>query len=252
DVRKLLIEFITLSFFFIGMNAARADDTLRVGTTPAGAPFTYIDTATGETKGFMVDLIRAIADDNHFKVSLVPMQFSTLVSALAASKIDIISASMSPTEDRKKVVSFSDEVYSYGEGLIVPASDTKVYTNVKDLKGYRVGTVVGTDYTDTMRATGLFKEVVTYDSTADIMRDIEAGRLNAGFGDYPVLADRFQHGRYPRLRLVDTYKPFAVGLGISIAVRKDEGTLLEKVDASIRRFKKDGTLQKLLAKWNLK
>jgi polar amino acid transport system substrate-binding protein len=251
-VRKLLLCLFTFAALAFDASSALADDVLRVGTTPAGAPFTYIDPATGETKGFMADLVRAIAQDNHFQVTLVPMQFSTLVSALASNKIDIISASISPTEERKKIVSFSDEVYSYGEGLMVPAADTKTYTNVKDLKGDRVGTVVGTSYTDVMRDTGLFKEVVTYDSTADIMRDIEAGRLNAGFGDYPVLVDRFQQNRHPKLRLVDTYQPIAVGLGISLAVRKDQGPLLQKIDASIRRFRDDGTLKRLLAKWNLK
>ncbi|WP_438391955.1 ABC transporter substrate-binding protein [Caballeronia sp. DA-9] len=251
-MRKSLLTFITVIALAVNACAAHADNILRVGTTPAGAPFTYVDLATGETKGFMADLVRAIAQDNHFEVTLVPMQFSTLVSALSANKIDIIAASISPTEERKKVVNFSQEVYTYGEGLMVPASDTKTYTTVKDLKGDRVGTIVGTDYTDVMRGTGVFKEVVTYDSTADIMRDIEAGRLNAGFGDYPVLADRFAHARYPKLRLVDTYQPIAVGLGISLAVRKDEGPLLQQIDASINRFREDGTLKKLLAKWNLK
>ena len=34
------------------------------------------------------------------------------------------------------------------------------------------------------------------------MRDVNTGRLKAGFGDYPILAYNVQQGNFPDLRLV--------------------------------------------------
>ena len=92
--------------------------------------------------------------------------------------------------------------------------------------------------------------MVSYDSLADIIRDIGAGRIQAGLGDGPILAYNFSHTTMPAVRLEKGYKPFVVGT-ISIAVRKDEGPLLARMNADIARFKQDGTLAKILDKWNL-
>ena len=59
------------------------------------------------------------------------MQFSTLVASLTSNKIDIISAAMFATAARKEMIDFSDPVYPYGEGLVVPKTDTKNYNAPK-------------------------------------------------------------------------------------------------------------------------
>ena len=55
----------------------------------------------------------------------------------------------------------------------------------------------------------------------------------------------------PAVRLAPDYQPFVVG-PVNIAVRKNEGPLLTKLDATLTRFKQDGTLARILMKWNLK
>lgn len=232
-----------------GVSTVRAA-TLQVGSTPTGVPFTFLNTKTNAIDGMMVDLIDAIGAAEGFTPEIQPMAFGSLVPALTSSKIDIIAAAMSATPVRQKVVDFTDPVYSYGEGLVVPASDTKEYHSIQDLKGYRVGAVIGTNYVDQAKALGILGEVIPYDSLADIIRDIGAGRLQAGLGDGPILAYNFAHTSMPAARLVKEYQPFVVGT-ISIAVRKDEAPLLDKMNADIARFKQDGTLAKILEKWNL-
>ena len=54
----------------------------------------------------------------------------------------------------------------------------------------------------------------------------------------------------PAVRLVKDYKPFVVG-DINIAVRKGEGSVLARLNAAIAKFKQDGTLARILAKWDL-
>ena len=109
-----------------------------------------------------------------------------LIPALTASKIDIISAAMFITPQRKEVVAFSAPVYSYGEGLIVPKADAKDYTSFADLKGETVGAQVGTAFVEPLKKSGLFGEVKIYDTIPDIIRDVNSGRLKAGFADARV------------------------------------------------------------------
>ena len=228
-----------------------AQQVLKVGSTPTGIPFTFLDTKTNSIQGIMVDLITEIGKDAGFQVQIEPMQFSTLIASLTSNKIDIISAAMFVTAARKEVIDFSEPFYSYGEGLLVPKTDTKGYTSQEDLKGEVVGAQVGTSFVDALKKSGLFGEVRAYDTIPDILRDVNAGRLKAGFADYPILAYNLKQGGFPEVRIVDTYKPAVVG-SVGIGVRKGDHELLNKINVSLARLKANGTVDRILEKWGLK
>jgi ABC-type amino acid transport substrate-binding protein len=96
---------------------------------------------------------------------------------------------------------------------VVPKTDAKNYASQEDLKGETVGAQVGTAFVDALKKTGLFSEVKVYDTIPDILRDVNAGRLKAGFADYPILAYNLKQGNFAEVRLVDSYKPVTVGTG---------------------------------------
>jgi len=70
-----------------------------------------------------------------------------------------------------------------------------------------------------LKKTGLFSEVKVYDTIPDILRDVNTGRLKAGFADYPILAYNLKQGGFPEVRLVESFKPTMVGT-VAIGVRK--------------------------------
>lgn len=246
------IRSIVLAAALIGAASvpAPAQQVLKVGSTPTGIPFTFLDTKTNTIQGVMVDLVTEVGKDAGFQVQVEAMQFSTLIAALTSNKIDLISAAMYITPARKEVIEFSEPVYSYGEGLIVPKSDAKEYKAFEDLKGETVGAQVGTVYVEPLKKTGLFADVKIYDTIPDIMRDVNTGRLKAGFGDYPILAYNVQQGNFPDLRLVKSYKSIILG-SIGIGMRKGDPDLLKKINASLDKLKANGTVDKILAKWGL-
>jgi polar amino acid transport system substrate-binding protein len=248
---KRLIQAATAAFVLTAAAPGSAQPVLKVGSTPTGIPFTFLDTKTNSIQGVMVDLITAIGKDAGFEVQVEPMQFSTLIASLTANKIDIISAAMFATAARKEVIDFSDPVYTYGEGLLVPKTDTKNYAVPEDLKGEVVGAQVGTAFVDALKKTGLFSEVKAYDTIPDILRDVNSGRLKAGFADYPILAYNLKQGGFPEVRLVESYKPTIVGT-VAIGVRKGDADLLMKINTSLARLKTNGGVDKILDKWGLK
>jgi polar amino acid transport system substrate-binding protein len=158
---------------------------------------------------------------------------------------------MFATAARKEVIDFSDAVYTYGEGLVVPKTDARNYASQEDLKGEAVGAQVGTAFVDALKKTGLFSEVKVYDTIPDILRDVNAGRLKAGFADYPILAYNLKQGNFTEVRLVDSYKPVTVGT-VAIGIRKSDAELLAKINASLAKLKANGTIARILEKWGQK
>jgi polar amino acid transport system substrate-binding protein len=248
---KRLVQAGFAALAFAAAAPGSAQPMLKVGSTPTGIPFTFLDTKTNSIQGVMVDLITEVGKDAGFQVQIEPMQFSTLIASLTASKIDIISAAMFATVARKEVIDFSDPVYTYGEGLLVPKTDKKDYATPDELKGEVVGAQVGTAFVDALKKTGLFAEVKAYDTIPDILRDVNTGRLKAGFADYPILAYNLKQGGFPEVRLVDSYKPTIVGT-VAIGIRKGDRDLLTKINTSLAKLKANGTVDKILDKWGLK
>src|SRR3954471_16131816 len=214
----------------------RAEQTLKVGSTPTGIPFTFLDTQTNKIQGIMLDIATAIGKAAGFAVQIEPMQFWALIGSLTSNRIDLIAAAMYITEPRKQVIDFSGPIYTYGDGLLVPKSDPKDYKDISELKGAVVGAQVGTAFVEPLQKSGLFTEVKLYDTIPDIMRDVNAGRIKAGFADLPIVAYNLQQGRFPEVRLVKGYKPMVVG-SVGIGVRKTDGELLQKGDTSLAKLK---------------
>src|SRR3981081_188269 len=248
---KRLVLAVTAALALAAAMPAAAQQVLKVGSTPTGIPFTFLDTKSNSIQGVMVDLITEIAKDAGFQVQIEPMQFSALVPSLTSNKIDIISAAMFATAARKEVIDFSDAVYTYGEGLLVPKADKKDYATPEDLKGEVVGAQVGTAFVDALKKTGLFSEVKVYDTIPDILRDVNTGRLKAVSASSPRLAYNLKQGSFPEIRLVESYKPTIVG-AVGIGVRKTDQDLLTKINASLAKLKADGAVDKILDKWGLK
>jgi polar amino acid transport system substrate-binding protein len=246
---RLLRKF-ALCLVFVG-SLASAQTTLRIGSTPTGIPFTFLDTKTNQISGVMVDLIKEVGKDQGFTADVNAMAFSALIASLQSNKIDVIAAAMYITPTRQEVVDFSDPIYTYGDGLFVSAKDSKDYKSYDDLKGEIVGVQIGTAYIKPLQASGMFKEVKVYDSIPDIMRDVNLGRIKAGFGDFPIVAYQLSQGAFPETRLAKNYRAAVVG-SVGLAVRKGDKATLDKLNAALSKFKANGTIDRILGNWNLK
>lgn len=243
---RLLMGFAATAL----LATAQAQATYNVGATATGVPFTFLDVKTNAIQGMMVDTAVAVGEAAGFKVNVQQTVFSALIPSLTSSKIDIISAGMLKTPARAEVVDFSQPVYSYGEGLVVKADDGKAYASLDDLKGEAVGAQVGTVFLDMLNKKGGFKEVRSYDSIADMMRDIALGRIKAGLGDQPIVSYQLSQGANPNVKLAKDYKPANVG-DVCLVVRKGDAEMLARVNNGIAKIKADGTLAKIVKKWNL-
>lgn len=235
---------------FAGAAVPSHAETLRVGATAGGIPFTFLDLKTNTIQGMMIDVVTEAGKRAGFNAQIQPMAFSSLVSSLTSNKVDLLSAALFITPAHEQVMAFSDPIYSYGEALIVAKNDGKAYTSLAGLKDMVVGAQIGTIYLDALTKANVAKEIKSYDATADLMRDLNSGRIQAAIADGPVVSYYLKQGLYPETKIVQTYHPTMVG-SLGIGMRKDETAVQQRINAALKTMNADGTMQKILVKWGL-
>ena len=105
-------------------------------------------------------------------------------------------------------------------------------------------------FIDLLTKKGIFKEVRSYDSVADMTRDLALGRIKAGLGDQPIIAYQLRQNTFPGVKLVQSYKPVNVG-DVCLVVRKGDAEMLGKINKAIATIKADGTLARIVQKWGI-
>ena len=118
----------------------KQDGVLRVGVKVDVPFFGFINAQTGENEGFEIDLARAIAKSilgDEAAVRFVPVTALTRETLLANNDIDIVIATFTITEERKKTQSFSTPYYVDEIGFLV-RKDSEIF-ELEDLKGKVMG-----------------------------------------------------------------------------------------------------------------
>jgi len=135
----VLFMSLILSVFASPAAAVYAEDTdeqdeFRVGMEAGYAPFNWtqstdendavlIDGDKSYAGGYDVEIAKIIAGKLERKLVIVKVEWDGLPPALQSGKIDAIIAGMSPTEERKKQIDFTD-VYYESNLVIVTRSDS--------------------------------------------------------------------------------------------------------------------------------
>ncbi|WP_332116298.1 transporter substrate-binding domain-containing protein [Azorhizobium caulinodans] len=89
----------------------RRTKKLRIGAVAGGAPYYNKDLATGQWKGFYIDISKALADELECQLEITETTWGNSVLDLQANKIDIFFG-LNPTPKRALVVDFSVPVFS--------------------------------------------------------------------------------------------------------------------------------------------
>ncbi|CUX42789.1 Inner membrane amino-acid ABC transporter permease protein YecS [Clostridium sp. C105KSO13] len=118
--------------FRVGMEAGYAPFNWTQGTDENGA--VPIDGDKSYAGGYDVEIAKRIADKLGQKLVIVKTEWDGLPPALQSGKIDAIIAGMSPTEERKKQIDFTD-VY-YESNLVMVTRTDSEYADAKSLKDF--------------------------------------------------------------------------------------------------------------------
>jgi polar amino acid transport system substrate-binding protein len=200
------------------------------------------------TPGFEVEIARAMAEKMGVKAEYNWVTWDALIPALTSNRCDAIINGMFITDERKKVIDFSDPYYGSGETILVLKSDDSVH-KVEDLKDKKVGALAGSVTVQFLEEAGI-KDVVIYPDQNTIILELNNKRIDATYLEAPSAAWAIQKDPTLNIKVVHDYIPeerWNAGVG----VRKEDTALKTEFNKVIPELISDGTIAKILDKYGI-
>lgn len=223
-----------------GKTVAAAQKTYTIGMDVTFAPFEFAN-QDNKYVGIDLDLIKAIAKEEGFKVEIKPLGFNAAVQALEAKQIDGVIAGMSITPERKQKFLMSDPYYK--SGVVMAVAKKSTIKSLKDLRGKRVAIKTGTDsadYANSIKQKYGFT-TVTFDDSNNMYQDVITGNSAACFEDQPVMQYGINNGM--ALKLVG--KPAREG-SYGFAASKNNQALISKFNTGLKKLRANGQYDKII------
>lgn len=222
---------------------ALAQDALRVGAYPANPPWEN-KTEAGTFEGFEVDIVNEVAKRMGTTATIDGMDFKALFVASASARVDMVISSLTITNERLESQSFTQPYFEGALGIgVKEGSDI---TSVEGLKGKTVGSVATSfpeNWLKEKAETLGYAEYKSYDTTANMLTDLQNGRIDAAVNDVVGL-------RYAFTQMQGLKVGAEVVTGEKFAMMMPKGSdKLEAVNQIISDMKSDGTLAAIYEKW---
>ncbi|HEY1385838.1 MAG TPA: transporter substrate-binding domain-containing protein [Dongiaceae bacterium] len=247
-MKKLIGGLIAGAALAFSAMTAQADDVVKIGVAAEPYPPFSEKNAAGEWVGFEMDLYKAVCEAAKLNCKLVEVAWDGIIPALQEKKIDVIWSSMTITDERKKVIDFTNMYYDSANILIGQASDdTKPDpANPDAMKGKVIGVQTSTIHANFInKYFGKSAEVKLYDTLDNALADLKAGRLDYVSESTSSLEPFLKSN--PDFAVKATWPQDPIfGEGVGGGVRKDDTALKDKLNAGISEVVKSGKYEELL------
>ncbi|MFC3339822.1 amino acid ABC transporter substrate-binding protein [Paracandidimonas soli] len=228
---------------------------IAIGHRDTSIPFSYLDDKQNPI-GYSLDICMGVIealkkklDMPEIKVKYVPVTSSTRIPLVANGTVDLNCGSSTNTIERQAQVAFAPTTFITATRFLALKS-----SKVEKLDDFKGKTIVSTAGTSNIRwATGANNEqklgmnIISTKDHAEAMLTVENGRALAFFMDDILLAGLVATSRNPDAWMISkdayTIEPYA------IMQPKDDPEFKKVVDDAIIAMMKDGTIEKLYAKW---
>jgi octopine/nopaline transport system substrate-binding protein len=276
NIFKKTILTVLASLLLIGNVYA---DKIKIGTEGAYPPWNSKD-ASGKLIGFEVELAYALCRYIGRQCEVVEQDWDGMIPALQMRKFDAIMAGMSITDERKKVITFSqgyaDEVASLAvmkgssledmdtpEGINLSLGGGSVKKTLKTitaaLAGKTVCTQTGTIHQNFLESGDVGKvNVRTYKTQDEVNLDLTSGRCDVALAAAVAFTDYADKSGKSVVLVGPTFSGGAFGNGVGVGLRQAsqlggilgerDAELLKAFNKAIDQARKDGVISKLAIK----
>jgi ABC-type amino acid transport substrate-binding protein len=247
----LLLLLGLLSLFHSGegltgtLQDVKGRGKLIVGVKTDYPPLGFLD-KKGVHKGFDIDIAKALSKELFGKedaVEFVSVTSENRIAFLTSGKIDVIVATLTITEERKREVDFSIPYFITAQMILVRA-DSKI-TKYQDLAGEKVATIRGSTGDIAIREMVPDAERIKFERNFEALQALKERRVEAFVQDFVLLYALIQKTRGVKMAGLQPFRPGRYGL----AVRKGDKEWLDFINATLTKMKETGEYGKLLDKW---
>ena len=279
NIFKKTIFSVLAVILFVGN--VYASDKIKIATEGAYPPWNSKNEA-GKLIGFEVELAWALCRYIGRQCEIVEQDWDGMIPALQLRKYDAIMAGMSITDERKKVITFSqgyaDEVASLAvmkgsdlEGMETPAginltkpnsaAKKALKTIEKALAGKTVCTQTGTIHQNFLESGDVGSvNVRTYKTQDEVNLDLTSGRCDVALAAAVAFTDYADKSGKDVVLVGPTFSGGAFGNGVGVGLRqasqmgadsaigKRDAELLKAFNKAIDQARKDGVISRLAIK----
>ncbi len=224
------------------------DGVLTVGMECGYAPYNFISDSSSDTAvqiasgqycdGYDVMIASAIADNLDVELEIKALDWDGLISQVNDGRIDVIIAGMSPTEERKQQINFSNPYYTEDTELVVVVKTNSSYANATQRSqlsgaelGYQTGTWQGDMY-DQLDGV-ISKQLPSYES---LITQTKEGRIDGYLAERSVAET--QTAANPDLKYIsfEVTDPFILDdayTSVAVGINKEFTDLLNDVNEAL-------------------
>ena len=225
------------------LDAIRERGQLILGTESTYPPFEFIVIENGQSvgAGFDVMLAQKIAEKLGVTLVTSEMAFDSLIPAIQAGTIDI-AASMTPTDERKQAVDFSENYYETSNVFLVRKGEEGNFTSAESFDGKTIGAQVGTAQNDLVVNDMTNAQSLLLPKVTTLVQELKTGNIDAICMEKP--AGDIYAAAYPDLVIADYVVADAAG-GVAFPAAKGQDDLIAFINETIEELKASGELEKL-------
>ncbi|WP_251977723.1 ABC transporter substrate-binding protein [Salinicola avicenniae] len=251
-MKKLLTTSLLGATLIAGAVQAQDAEQLRIGVDVPYEPMEY-RTPDGELTGFDIELGNAMCEQINAECEWVVQAWDGIIPGLMARKYDAIMSSMTINDERRQTVLFSDP-YIKPPSAWFAADDSgidAVYPQTLEGKtiGVQRGTLQDNYVTDNY---GDVADISRYTTADDLVLDMDAGRIDIAFLDFPVgkstLLDS-EDGNYVTVGDMISEPAEYFGEGFGIAFRQRDEDLAERFNEALATLQENGTYDEIYEKY---
>ncbi len=198
----------------------------------------------GKIVGFDVDLVDLVAKELGVKQEIVNTPFEGIETGqdFKIRKCDLAAAGMTITEDRDKVMDFSDPYFNATQALITKKG--KAYKTIADLKGKKLGYQKATTGGIYAKENGDGVELTEFEDVGLLLAAVKSGQVEAAINDNGVLFEYVKQNPG-----TEVTAEFDTGEQYGIGFRTGNDALREKVNEVLKAARDDGRYDEIYKKW---
>lgn len=266
-IKKIVSNFhILLSMFLIFIftgcsnNNEESAKKFKVGMECSYAPFNWIQPSNKGNAvkisgdwyvcGYDVYIAQRIAEYLGKELEIIKIDWDGLLPALTSGKIDAIIAAMSPTENRRRSIDFTEEYYTSNVVVVLKKGNKyEKSKTINDFKGAKVTAQLGTlQYNLIDQMDGADKQVAM-DDYPSIISSLNSGKIDCYVSEKPAAMTTVHMN--PSL----TYIEFENGKGFDfssdetqIAIGVNKGNILRNQINDALKTISNSTREELMSK----
>lgn len=229
---------------------ATEKEVIVLGTSADYAPYEFHKSIDGKDTivGFDIEIAKAIAADMGAELKIEDMDFDGLLMALDTEKVDFVISGLTPTEERKKNVDFTDIYYYAEQAVLVREGEGGTLGSLNDLSGKQIGVQKSSiqegiaQGIDGAKLTSLAK-------IPELILELQTGRVDALILEKPV-AEQYVKNQQGLVLSDVKIEQADDEAGSAIAVKKGNQELVEQINATLQKLKSNGDIERFVIEAN--